>query len=246
MASENLNVWGRPGSLIPEDFSCDKYGVFSGIIKRKRSEPPLPEKYDWLVTASAPAWMAPCVRVVRGYSRGYATYAYQYEGVPPNWDPIDDPTFRFIGSMEQATVRSSPNFKRLKEKYGWDTARKEFPEFMPKQAGNGGFTPDASTDPVQSELHGTESWMSAGAIYRRSYVRKNVPQAAFDHIGEIVVPSGAGLVFPLPRLGARNFLKMTPELTLRGNCVQIDEDYMLSGPRGWNRDMYNFSQLTGS
>ena len=246
MASENLNVFGTPKSLVAEDFSCDKYGVFTGIIKRSRIEMPLPEKYDWLITASAPQWIAPCVKVVRSYKPGIATYAYQYEGVPPNYDPIDDPMFRFIGSMEQAGIRAHPNFAYLQQKYGWDSVRREFPENMPGQTTGRGFAPNSMAAPNKSELFGTESWLAMGAVYQRTYVRKIVPVSAFDHIGEIVRPEGVGMIFPIPNLGSRNFLKMAPELTRRGNCVQIDENYMLSGPRGWNKDVYNFSQLTGS
>ncbi len=43
----------------------------------------------------------------------------------------------------------------------------------------------------------------------------------------------------------RNWLKMAPKIKRKGNAVEITEEYMLSGPNGWLRDVYGQAQLEG-
>ena len=38
---------------------------------------------------------------------------------------------------------------------------------------------------------------------------------------------------------------MAPKLKRKGNAVEITEEYMLSGPNGWIKDVYGQAQLEG-
>ena len=38
---------------------------------------------------------------------------------------------------------------------------------------------------------------------------------------------------------------MAPKIKRKGNAVEITEEYMLSGPNGWLKDVYGQAQLEG-
>jgi hypothetical protein len=247
MGLENLNIFGTPGSVRVRDMEADRLGVITAVLERDRSEGPLPDKLDWLMTKNAPAWIVPCTRVRRTYKPGRATYVYTYEGAPPSWEFRDEDTvFELDGSMAQEPIQSNPNFQTLKKKYGWDGQRREFLEFEPKTNADTGIASSNKATQIASQLYGTDSWLALGVVYRRTSVKTSVPASILDKIGTVVVPPGIGNIFPIPNLGKRNWLKLAPKIVRRGNVVQISEEYMLSGPNGWNEDVYKFSQLAGS
>ena len=74
-------------------------------------------------------------------------------------------------------------------------------------------------------------------------MRGAVPPSALRGIGAIGTPSGIQ-AFPLPRgAGKRNWIKLAPMIRKKGNCVQVTERWMLSGPRGWAAAVYGQAQL---
>ena len=105
---------------------------------------------------------------------------------------------------------------------------------------SGGSTPNAQRKP--SKMYGVQSWLVAGAIYRVSSVSRTIPANTFYGIGTVQVPPQLGK-FNLPNLGKRNWLKLAPKLRLRGDCVEITSEYMLSGPLGWFTEIYDSAQL---
>ena len=49
--------------------------------------------------------------------------------------------------------------------------------------------------------------------------------------------------FAVPSSGRRNWIVMAPLVRKRGNVVEVTEQSMLSGPKGWNRAIYGASAL---
>jgi len=167
-----------------------------------------------------------------------------YEGVE------EDPNmkvFELDGSMAEESIKTHPKFESLKTKYGWDEALNTFSEYPPDSTSggsgglSGGNSPNAT--PTKSKMYGVESWLVAGAIFRLNYSTNGMPGGIWNGIGTVQNPPQIGR-FGLPSLGKRNWLKLAPKVKLRGNCVEITEEFMLSGPLGWFKEIYDAAQLS--
>lgn len=165
-----------------------------------------------------------------------------YEGLEDDAKE-DQTTFEFDVSMSEDPIESHPNFEAIAKKYGWDAVERAFPKSAPEGTESGsalGKKSKAKTNP----LYGLESYLAVGAVYRKTYAVKRIPANVLRGIGSIVErPPGVGQ-FNLPSTGGkRNWLKLAPKIRRRGNSVEITEEWMLSGPNGWNGDIYSSGQL---
>lgn len=165
-----------------------------------------------------------------------------YEGI--DYQPKEDQTtFEFDVSMSEDPVESHPNFDAIAEKYGWDEVEKAFPKFPPGGTSDGGAL-SKKTKAAKNPLYGTESYLAVGAIFRKTYAARTIPASVLRGIGGIVErPPDIGQ-FHMPSTGSkRNWLKLAPKIRRRGNSVEVTEEWMLSGPNGWNKDIYSAGQL---
>ncbi|MEQ1862332.1 MAG: hypothetical protein ABMA13_20630 [Chthoniobacteraceae bacterium] len=167
-----------------------------------------------------------------------------YEGLvgEGTTDPDDDANaldLELDGSMSQDTLKSNPNWKKIAAKFGWNSTAEEFPEDMPKSG---------SGTPARNLLHGSDSYLAVGAIFRCSFVSRTVPDSVLAKVGEIFAIPPQFNHLGIRQIAGRNWLKLTPKIDRRGNAAHVTLEYMMSGPNGWVRDVYNFSQLrtTGS
>ena len=198
---------------------------------------------DWLLPSNAPnPFGIPCTGASAGISGSVVTVEFTYEG-GSNTQPEQaesDYVVELDASMAEAPIEAHPQFAALKAKYGW--ADDKFPEFVKADAGTAlpGKTVDLA---VTSPVYGVESWLVAGAVLRVSFSGRAVPSWVIKGIGQIVArPQGfSKLGISLPP--KRNWLKLGPKITEQGNRYKIVCEFMLSGPRGWNKDIYNFGQL---
>jgi len=172
----------------------------------------------------------------------------QFEGSEVDLTSSDLVTFELDTTMAEDPIESHPSFTSLADKYGWNQADKSFSISMPGttkttvalKAGN---TLDVASNP----LYGTESYLTFGCVFRQTYASKTIPATLLKGIGTITsAPPGIGQ-FQLPIApGKRNWLKMPPKLRRRGCVVEVTEEWMLSGPAGWNADVYAIAQLEGT
>lgn len=172
--------------------------------------------------------------------------AVTYEGFPPDGGPADEELteFSFDGSMSEERVESNPNFDRLKEFYLFDPTEKMFTGERADTPSSDGLpgSQQQFADSEADKIKGTDKWLVVGGEYRISYSSRVVPPGLFRDIGTVVTrPRGIG-AFNL-ELGAREFLKLMPRAVKRGNAVEIEERYLLSGPKGIPRGLYEFGQL---
>ena len=166
-----------------------------------------------------------------------------YEGIDD--EPKEDQTtFEFDVSMSEDPIESHPNFDALAEKYGWDEVEKAFPKFPPGTATSDGSALGKKSKAKKNPLYGTESYLAVGAIFRKTYAVRTIPAGVLRGIGSIVErPPDIGQ-FHMPSTGSkRNWLKLAPKIRRRGNSVEVTEEWMLSGPNGWNKDIYSSGQL---
>ena len=146
------------------------------------------------------------------------------------------------GAMSQDSIKSNPNFPTLRDTYGYSEATGEFaPTVAGDNLQNGLSGPP---QPKASPLYGVDSYLAIGAIFRVTVVASNAPNSVMEKIGEIVErPPGYGFL-GVPAPIGRNWLKLAPKISRKGNGTRISLEYMLSGPKGWNKEVYNFSQLS--
>ena len=212
-----------------------------------------------IVSVDVPMWVATLAEALRAtvnlgigiplVSRGFKQseeggyeVTLHFEGLESEAQD-DQTTFEFDVSMSEDPIESHPNFDAIAAKYGWDDVERSFPKSAPEASESGsalGKKSKAKTNP----LYGVESYLAVGAVYRKTYASRTIPSGVLRGIGSIVErPPGVGQ-FNLPSTGGkRNWLKLAPKIRRRGNSVEVTEEWMLSGPNGWNKDVYSGGQL---
>lgn len=246
-----MNVRGELPDYIVKRIRRDRTGVYAGTVMRFFEVGPTNQRVDlsWLDPRNAPVpWDIPCIGTSADINPPMCAVTYDYEGISDENPPIENEevTFEIDASMSEDPIETHPAFlTRLKDKYGWDENERRFSEFI-QSAETSTFAGHAlSGKPVERKnpLFGVDSWLSVGAVYRRSYASTTIPPGIFRGIGTIVPrPPDIGQ-FNLPDTGSRDWLKMAPKVTKTGNAVRITEEWMLSGFDGWREPIYNAQQL---
>lgn len=231
---------------IVKGLRISKLGIFSGEVDVKRKVSGTKSAAinpDWLLPTAAPdPFGIPCVGATASIAGSVVTVEFSYEGgtsTQPDQSESDY-VVEIDSSMGEAPIEAHPSFSALKAKYGW--ADDKFPEFV--KATTTSALPGKTADiAATSPAYGIESWLVVGAVLRVSFSGRTVPSWVMKGIGTIIArPQGftkLGISLP-PK---RNWLKLGPKITEKGNRYQIVCEFMLSGPRGWNKDIYNFGQL---
>jgi len=154
--------------------------------------------------------------------------------------PPDKIEVSLQGSSEQLPFPKHPRFRELVKKFGWDSDAAKFPEGSLPAGGIGSGLSSGSAPLAASPVGGESSWMSFGGSISIRYARRQLPSRVFEKIGTIQTP---------PRLPSdfkfvdRNFLKLMPVTTRRGNAWDIEERFLMSGPIPYVEDVYGQSQL---
>ena len=82
---------------------------------------------------------------------------------------------------------------------------------------------------------GIESFMKPGGIYKRSYASQSIPDASIlAKVGKIDTPSAPAPVAP----SGQNYLSIGVSWVKSAGVVTISEEHQLSGPGGWDTDIY--------
>ena len=96
-------------------------------------------------------------------------------------------------------------------------------------------SPDATDEGVllyNKKRRGVTSWLRFGAVYSQSYVIP-APPSDYGSLGKVVNPPGAP---GLP--DSQNYLWSGYSWTKAGGVVTVRKDYMASGRKGWDSDLY--------
>lgn len=170
--------------------------------------------------------------------RGNGTYKLLITCQGMEGDAGESETYELDQSIAEEPIESFPEIAQLRKDYGGQLTadgRVIFPETLTVQrnrnvSGLGGGNSKAAKNP----MFGVTTWFSFKAIFRHTYLRKNIPASIMSKIGTIEkrLPKG----FPTP--SGRDWLVMSPRVILRGNTYEIAEEKMLSAPGGWNPGIY--------
>lgn len=192
----------------------------------------MPRSADWLDVKKAPSFFnLPCMGVERTWEEAWALYRYGYEGIIKELGASQNVTFELDMSLTEEPIKTHPDFANLRKKYLWNPNTQRFPELIAGTGKNKGKL-------VRSPLAGVEAYLSPGAIFRRTTVTNRIPANIYKGVALAGnIPSVAG--FEMPDIGTRQWFKLAPKIRKRGNCVEVVEEWMLSGPYGVNSDIYN-------
>ena len=171
-----------------------------------------------------------------------------FEGVTNDFtfDDSEKVTFELDTSMAEDPIQTHPFFDTLKTRYGWDAVKEQFAETLPEASGDQTELSGSGKKQKKNPLFGVENWLVVGAVFRKTYAARNIPSGLLRGIGTIVETPPGIEQFRIPSAAKkRNWLKLAPKIKRKGNAVEITEEYMLSGPNGWLRDVYGQAQLEG-
>ena len=85
---------------------------------------------------------------------------------------------------------------------------------------------------------GIESFLKPGGVYKKTYVSNDYPGAGLvNQVGKISEPGSPAPTAP----DGQNYLCIGVSWTKQAGVVTIMEDYQLSGPGGWDPDLYEAS-----
>ena len=168
-------------------------------------------------------------RQFRETENGGFEVSLTFEGLES--DPSDDQAeFELDVSMQDDPIQTHRFFADLKMLYGWDAAEERFPERTPNNQ--------------PSAAYGAESYLAVGAVFRITTTKRTIPGHVLKGIGLITAAPPGIAQFQIPNAdGQRNWLKSAPKIRRRGNAVNITEEYLLSGPKGWLTSLYSAPQL---
>ena len=170
-----------------------------------------------------------------------------FEGVPAEYNNDDNVTFELDASMNEDPIQTHPYFDALKVRYRWDAVKEQFSETLSASGGQQTALSGSSQKTRKNPLFGVENWLVVGAVFRKTYSAKTIPSGLLRGIGTIVDKPPGIEQFKIPSAAKkRNWLKLAPKIKRKGNAVEITEEYMLSGPNGWIRDVYGQAQLEGA
>lgn len=148
----------------------------------------------------------------------------------------DGEEFSLDGTTSEEELETHPDLLSLVEWYGGEidaaSGKVKFPEHLPAPEG-----PDGASGPVKNPLFGVEKYLVPGEVWNRKYVSEQLPANLVRGLGTIDTPPGN----PPEIEGRRNWLKIRARAALRGNIWQIEESWLLSGPDGWNEDVYRYT-----
>ena len=171
----------------------------------------------------------------------YEGYAGEHES-PEDEEPI----YSFDSSFKEEPIEAHPDFPAIKKRYEgtFDPEDKttKWPEFLSTAASKTGlFGPNdvVKGGGEKNPMFGNETFLSFASVFRKSYIREELPPNMLDGIGTIVTSLPRG--YPTP--DGRDWLQMPPRIRERGEFFQVDEEMILSPAGGWTPEVYGLIQL---
>ena len=140
------------------------------------------------------------------------------------------------GTTAEDPIESHPDYAVLLETYAGSEDAGTNRAKWPKTIGdNGGRNP----------MHGVESYLVPGLVLTRKYTADAIPAELERGLGTIdTPPSPKNTAMKVHLSGKRDWLKIRATATERGNTIEIEESWLLSGPGGWVWEMYRYQRLT--
>jgi hypothetical protein len=173
----------------------------------------------------------------RNQSHGKWHVTLTFEGVDNVSKAAGKEEYEIEGTTGEDPIESHWDIARLLELYPYDTARAEsdgrivWKLKMPD--------PNSGVE-VRNPLAGYEAFLNPGLTWTQNKLYSELPADLLDGLGCIETPQGNPPQRPSPPNGLayRNWLKTRSIGRKRGNIWQVTRSWTLSGPGGWNAEVY--------
>jgi hypothetical protein len=149
--------------------------------------------------------------------------------------------------MAEEPIEAHWNFEAIKKKYGgkWGDPENEedwvFPKELPAGTSSGSGLGGKSKvgQGNKNPMKGVKTYIVMNCIASVSYTKKTLPKTVIDNIGKLYrsLPD-APPQFNSLDTGNRNWMKMPPQISKRGNVWQISESWKLSEYYEWPKEVY--------
>jgi|LakMenEpi03Aug12_release.lakeMendotaPanAssembly.Ray.scaffolds.fasta_scaffold91050_3 hypothetical protein len=149
--------------------------------------------------------------------------------------------------MAEEPIEAHWNFDKIKQKYGgkWADPENEEDWVFPKELPAGSKTSSGllGTGKVgageKNPMKGVKTYIVMNCIASVSYTKKTLPKSVINNIGKLYreLPDAPAQFNSLDK-GKRNWMKMPPQITKRGNVWQISESWKLSEYYEWPKEVY--------
>ena len=154
------------------------------------------------------------------------------EGRP---DAKDGESWTIEGTTSDDPIESHPDYALLLSVYGGTEDAATNRAKWPKTIGENG---------DRNPMHGVENYLLAGLVLTRKTTSERLPQTFTHTLGCIDTPPRPrnGLM-TVPLTGKRQWFKVRARASERGNVVEYEESWLLTGPQGVAPEMYRYYQI---
>ena len=256
-----------PGRVFPinivRSLSRNELGIFAGLVERHFRVGLANQRIDptWLLPQNAPyPWALPCIDAHASLQDAMCIVTYRNQGGGDTPPTENDVTFELESTMSEKPIQTHSLFSdNLEDIYEWgDHTLKNgqtytgFSQFLSKIPEAGGNLPNALSVPAKGGnqapnlLFATETYFFVACVFVKKYATpaSRMPGNLLFGIGTIVPPPVGIGQFHLPSAARkRNWLKMAPRISKKGDLVRIEERTALSHTGGWKKQVYYAGQL---
>lgn len=182
--------------------------------------------------------------IMASYQDGFYRVDYTFQTVPVSGGggPIQDETYELAGSLTQEPITSHPKIGTMLSLYAKPGRVKDGKVLWKETLENGGTNGtdlDGNAITNANPFANVDSYLEVGATFSAS---KTVAYRGLNlnlpGIGKIATSSPIGTLPTPPGQDGRNWLYAGCSMQQRGYAYTYTVKYLLSGPGGWNREIY--------
>ena len=254
---------GFPDYII-KSLSRNELGIFAGLVERHFKIGTVGQRIDpaWMLPENAPRpWSIPCRDTDATIEDAMCIVSYRYQGGGDTAPREDEVTYRLESTMAEKPIQTHPKFvSQLEALYDFGehtTATGQtytgFSQYLTHNFDStkkGQFLNALSAANGKNEtlnpLFGLDTYFSVSVVFVKTYAvpASRMPGHLLNGIGTIVpTPAGVGQFHLPPAARKRNWLKLAPNLSKKGDLVQIEERFALSHVGGFRKPVYDAGQL---
>lgn len=150
-------------------------------------------------------------------------------------DSAEGEEFSLEGSTSEDPIESHEGIQMLIEKYKGKRDDSDGKVTFP-------LTLEIDGQVQRNPMHGVSSYLVPGLVWSKNYVTRSFSDSIVRALGTIDTPAIGALGQRPPSIsGHRNWLKIRVKADWRGNIWKVSESWLLSGPGGFNPDVYRYS-----
>lgn len=150
--------------------------------------------------------------------------------------------------MSEEPIASHPNWPRIKDAYGAKNTAGDplydedwsFPVELPAgSSASSGLSGRTKSGGQKNPMYGVKTYIVMNCLVSVSYTKKTLPRKVVSTVGKLFgdIP-GAPNEFNSLDKGKRNWMKLPPQISKRGNTWQITESWRLSENYAWPKEVY--------